>query len=554
MKFKRLFFFILLFLILFSLPKNLFAQSSLRLSLPGWTHQEGSKEKAGIVLESATDVQFSSVVVDNLDGDLSNGLETVVGSSNGIVFAYHSDGTLLWKVELPNFNCSDAGSNNKLISSPAVGDLLGDGTKYVVIGYGGITTACGGGVVAIKGDDGSLFWHFNLIRFGKRFGFSERLHSVVSIPALADTNQSGTLEIGFGAFDRNVYLLDARGKAIWYYNAADTVWSSPAFADIGKPRGLEMIIGTDISQNKALKPPTSNGGILYAFKGATKYRRFGKKARKRSKTKHLFFRQRKAFKWKRALNQVIFSSPVVADLFEQIPGKEIVVGSGCFFPQGSSNKRGKWIKIFRQRKGKLLKTISIPGCLESEIALGDIDEDGKLEIVLVSNEDPSVGGDGIATLVAYKRDGTLLWQRDIQDVNGANNSFGSRYQSPVVADVDGNGSLEVIVANGSSVNIYSGKDGSPLTCQGKCKNGLTAKLKTGGSLKSTPAVADVNQDGKLDIIIGGVLSDGRGALYGWTGFDEAINSEPGTKTPYLAPWPMKRGNAKRTGVFNPTNL
>ncbi len=120
----------------------------------------------------------------------------------------------------------------------------------MVVGYGGFGGAvCGGGVVAYRGSDGAMLWHFDLKRFSKREHFYARLHSVFSSPAVADVDGDGKMEVGFGAFDRNIYLLNADGTLRWYYHAADTVWSSPAFADVNADGKLEMIIGSDMTQN-----------------------------------------------------------------------------------------------------------------------------------------------------------------------------------------------------------------------------------------------------------------------------------------------------------------
>src|SRR5690606_25084990 len=156
-------------------------------------------------------------------------------------------------------------------------------------------TACDGGVVAYRGSDGKERWRFSTKRFARKARFGTNHHTVYSTPALADTNGDGTLEIGFGSFDRNVYLLTASGRVRWYYNAADTVFSSPAFVNVDSDRHLEMVIGTDISRNRALRPPTRDGGNLYALKTR----------RPRGRSKRISFRDRRAYAWLRPLDQVL---------------------------------------------------------------------------------------------------------------------------------------------------------------------------------------------------------------------------------------------------------
>lgn len=509
-------------------------------ALPGWTHGEALEnnvgEKNGIVL-IGNDVIYSSPVVADIDGNPSNGLETAVGSADGTLSVYRSDGLLLWTRDLPNKKCKFSGSTNKLLSSPAVGDLFGRGMPHVVVGYGGVGgPKCDGGVTALRGSDGKTTWNFGLKKFAKKAKFGTNSHAVFSSPALADTDGDGQMEIGFGSFDRNVYLLNANGSVRWYYNAADTIWSSPAFANVDNDRDLEMIIGTDISANSRLRPPTKDGGYVYAFKTAKR------------KKKHISFRDSSAYVYQTAFDQVIYSSPVVADVLASSPGNEIIVGSGCFFPQRGSNKRGKWVKILRASNGAVLETLPIPTCSTSTPAIGDIDDDGVLEIVITVNGAEQYGGDGFSRIMAFKADSaTPLWSVIPYD-RGRNDEFGGNFMSPVIADVDGNGSLEVVAANGASVSIFNGRDGTPLTCQDRSCDGTPFTLYAGETIRSTPAIADLNGDGILDVVAaGGTASSRNGGLYGWTNLHNFISSSAGIHPPYSAPWPMYRGNARHTG-------
>lgn len=516
--------------------------------LPGW---EGANGKAGIALDGGV-VTYSSPVIAELDGDSANGLETAVGGADGILHAYRSNGTQLWTAQLPNARCSGSGSTNKLLSSPAVGELFGDGVAYVVVGYGGVGgKACGGGVAAFRGTDGKRRWDFNLKRFAKKQNFGTFSHTVFSSPALADTNGSGTLEVAFGSFDRNVYLLNARGKAIWYYNAADTIWSSPAFADLNGDRSLELIVGTDISANSQLRPPTENGGYVYAFKTKKARRRAPKRPKvtgARKRPKRFYFRNSKAYLWQTSFDQVIYSSPIVADVLPSIAGPEILVGAGCFFPQDSSNKRGRWVKIMRKSDGKVLRTLSAPACFTSAPSVGDLDGDGQLEVVATVNGASSVGGDGLGRVIAWDpRSESQLWSV-VPRTNGSNYEMGGNFQSPVIADLDGNGSLEVVVSNGVGVVVLEGTTGDQLTCPTRtCDNGRK-RLTTGGTVQSTPAIADLNLDGSLDLVAAS-SNGGGGGLFGWTAFAETITSLPGPDTPFAAPWPMWRANAAHTALY-----
>jgi len=112
-------------------------------------------------------------------------------------------------------------------------------------------------------------------------------------------------------------------------------------------------------------------------------------------------------------------------------------------------------------------------------AVGDIDKDGKLEIVFGTYFNDQ-------HIYALNADsGTLLWRYNTGGCNDA---------SPAIADVDLDSALEVIVPASSPCRVY-------------CFNGATGAVKwstpTGSnSIDSPPAIADLDNDGKPEVIFG----------------------------------------------------
>lgn len=495
-------------------------------SVPGWTRTNEDGDTIPGVLVDSRQIAQSSPVIANIDGDLSNGLEIAVAGIDGTITVLQSDGTVRWQAVTPNQDCVSSGKRVRN-SGPAVGDLEGDGTPDVVIGFAGSSKKCGGGVVAFDGLSGEQKWVFDVMDDKP----TERLTTVFGTVALADVDGDGDDEVGFGSWSRYIYLLNGRnGKKIGIASAADTVWSSPAFVNIDSDSRLEMIIGTDISKNTLLNPPTPNGGRLLALdpndlKDGLNFREPSDWALTYSK-------------------QVIMSSPVVADVLQSRSGKEVVVGTGCFFPQGSRNKLGNRFLVVNAQTGKLIKQLRVGACSSSSPAVADLDGDGALDIVATANGQRSNGGDGFGRVHAWKN-GKPLWTA-IPLLNGKNDASLGEFKSPVVADLDHNGSPEVIVSNRNGVVILNGVDGRQLTCSTTDCFDNTPKIALPSTVQNSPAVGDINNDGVLDLIVA-TSTGGKGVVYAFTNFEEILGSTPGVGATGAVPWAQHRGDSQRRG-------
>lgn len=131
-------------------------------------------------------------------------------------------------------------------------------------------------------------------------------------------------------------------------------------------------------------------------------------------------------------------------------------------------------------------------------AAKDIDGDGKLEVVFGCYRNDS------CVYALNGESGTLLWRYN----TSAPGSHGCNDVAPVIYDVDNNGTQEVIVPGSCNPKTF-------------CINGATGTstwiCNTRGS-DSPPAVADIDSDGKPEVIHGE-----------FTGYVIAINAENGTQ-------------------------
>lgn len=461
------------------------------VSLPRTGIQQGFPVQlpGGQVIESSP--VFADIDNDGYDEILVGTTAVGTRSTNPYwLVAVNHDGSILWQrnTEAP------------IKSSPAAGDIDNDGDIEVVVSVGGDPgdLAHHGGVVAYNGADGAFLWKFYTRDHigGAPDGYAD---GVFSSPALGDVDGDGDLEIAFGAWDDWIYLIDHNGQKIWDYPNLDTIWSTPAMADLRPDvEGLEIIIGADITGNPYIISPTYDGGYLYVF----------------DKDGHVLVK-----KW---VDETVFSSPAIGDI-DSDGNLEIVVGTGLYWwAQGNPTTFAVYAW---DGNGNLLPgwpaATEFPGF--SSPALADLDDDGDLEIITGSGD--------------FEHGKVYAWHHDGNPVAGwpvtPRNSMGTNHfirSSPTVADYDGDGELEILFAMLWDIQVY-GSNGS-----------LEEILSTTFSLLGSPAIGDIDHDGRLEISIGGsdYFDQSHGYLYLW---------EASSALEAKLPWPTFHQNAQHTGLY-----
>jgi len=430
-------------------------------------------------------------------GDLNqDGVEdVVVGSSDGVVLAYDvHNASELW-----HYDTGDAVIEGKA----AIGDINADGNNEVVIGTGSCFTPLAPSGIWAFAHDGTPLWFYPSGDFAPPNNVPD---GVYSTPALADVDGDGKLEIIYGGWDAYIRALNDNGTLLWELFTRDTVWSSPAIGDIDRDGKPEVAIGSDAHWEPDFG--TIDGGKIYVLNGEDGSQVPG------------FFKQ---------VDEVVWSSPALGDINGD-GWLEIVVGTGDCYEHADCASGGRTHQVTDalyawDHEGNQLSgwPIQLSEYAFASPALGDLDGDGDLEIIVNTND---------GYVHAFHADGSAVsgWPRLVTTPAGPGSVVHlPTWASPVLADLTGDGSLEVILPSNWEIVVWDHL-GNQLTENWCCPvpSGQWVLL-TEYSVGGTPALGDVDGEGKMELVVAGARAGGEvGALYVWD-FDDALANG-------VAPW------------------
>ncbi|MCK4265665.1 MAG: VCBS repeat-containing protein, partial [Thermoplasmata archaeon] len=423
--------------------------------LPGWPQRTGNR------------IDISSAVLADLDGDGT--LEVIIGSTDAMVYVWHHNGTL--------FDGWPQATSWSLYASPAVADVDDDGDLEIVIrSYNTLYvwnhdgTALPGWPAAIPDGTG------------------------ITSPVISDLDGDGPMEIILSAdylfgMDGRIFVWDHTGTVILTIIRDHRTYSTPSVGDIDGDGDKEIVCGWRDFQVFAWH---HNGTVVSG--------------------------------WPQSTDNAVCDSPKLADLDND--GKLEIISRGW-----------QWVYVW-YGNGTLYPgwPVQARGG-HTNSGIGDIDGDGELEIVIAS----------------YDR--MYAWDINGMDVPGFPQFFSlvvdtlviPHYggSSAILGDIDGDSDIEIIGSTCHSegdletmAKLWAWHhDGTPVAGWPKLLSPRLDIFPT--AVRSTSALGDVDNDGDIEIVVGG--EDGMVYIWDLEGAYNESNIE----------WGSFQNDPGNTGVYDP---
>lgn len=415
---------------------------------------------------------FSAPSLGDLDNDTD--FDLVVGETGGSLYYFNNTGNSTspnWTLDLSEFQSLGSLGNN---SVPRIRDLDGDGDLDIAIGL----------------QDGTIV---DLINIGNVSAANWTLQGTLfkgidvggyAVPALADLNSDGDLDIISGENNGSLYYYQNTGSLIspvWRQDSFLHRLSSlgerafPEFADLDSDGDLDLTIGVA-------------DGTLRFFENVG---------------------LPNLASWREDLNLLSgidvgnFSVPSFGDLdndsdFDLAIGTED--GSLVYYENTGTNVSASWTLNSSMFPGIDVGNNSAPD-------LVDIDSDGDLDLVV---------GNATGCVHLYRNNGTSMlpsWEYDSSIFDYMNTGLTKKpgkFATPIFSDVDGDGDLDFIsgqddAAFGSLVLYFNtGTRFNPVYEQlyPGMFNNVRGGATDGTRDYSAPEFADLDGDGREDIAVG----------------------------------------------------
>ncbi|MCU1455752.1 MAG: repeat-containing protein [Acidimicrobiales bacterium] len=379
-----------------------------------WQHPDGS---------SGVEEQFSTPAIGDLFAD--GHTVAVVGGLDGKIREYEvATGNLVRSFSVA------PGVPGIVISSPVLANLYGDGKLEIIVGFMPQTSLD----YQFSGDTVMVFDGFGTKKWGKRTCNPDepgKFCDVFASPVVADIEGNGKPDVIVTSQDQFVHVwrgADGSNVPGFPFKLFDTTWSTPAVADLYGNGQHEIVVASDVADVTCAGNPQlgcKQGGLIRVI-GPT------------GQELHRFNMQ----------GEIPVSSPAIGHIWGPGNAPQIVVGAGLLYNNDSSKK----IWAFDANLNPMAGWPRVmPGITHASVALADVDGSG-LDTIYAATED--------GTISALRGDGSLRW-------SACNNYFGTGCtgnargrSSPVVADINHDGHLDLIDVSEQTIRVYGAATGT----------------------------------------------------------------------------------------------